>query len=204
MCRRLPLLFVLVLSLLVFREASALTITNLDTLSLGSPLLGPDDFPFSDLGELRNKVYLVGSDYYYVHKVSPEVDSNEFITQFHTGFPVGGFTGVAGWSFSDADDAGGNGSAGDFNLQHLLGQLFWNPTFVWQNDPIKVFFVSTNPPTIGDYVIKNNFAQTDIAESYAPTPEPGSMMLLGSGLAALYGAARRRRNQKSASTPQVV
>ncbi len=40
-----------------------------------------------------------------------------------------------------------------------------------EDPPIKFFFVSTRPPTIGDYNLINSEVGT--GQSFAPTPEPG-------------------------------
>jgi hypothetical protein len=158
-----------------------------------------------EIGILRNWVYYNGELYTYVHKVKPFEDNNKF---FGTAFPVAGFTGVAGWDFEDSEDAGGCGgpdpappptcpadffNIGDFLITGGPGlPLGWTATFDWDDDDkIHFFYVSTNPPRIGNYHLTGG-PGTGTAESYAPTPEPGSLMLLGSGVAALYGAVRRR------------
>ena len=63
------------------------------------------------MGEAVNTVYFDGSLYTYVHEVIPSLNDNFALT---TGFDVAGYTGTAGWSFSDAGAAGGSGTAMDF------------------------------------------------------------------------------------------
>ena len=68
------------------------------------------------MGEAVNTVYFDGSLYTYVHEVIPSLNDNFALT---TGFDVAGYTGTAGWSFSDAGAAGGSGTPMDF--------LFFDP-----------------------------------------------------------------------------
>ena len=84
--------------------------------------------------------------------MTPALNNN---TLFDTEFNVGGFTGVAGWSFSSAAGVGGAGNAMDFALDEIAGRLLWRVVFGdgagWDSaEPITFFFVSTKGPTIGD------------------------------------------------------
>ena len=46
-----------------------------------------------------------------------------------TEFSVGGFSGIAGWSFSDALRAGGTGTDRDFRIDYVSGRLNWFTQF---------------------------------------------------------------------------
>jgi hypothetical protein len=236
MARKLVFAFLLTLSLLIARDASAVEFTPTDLNDwfgdFPSTLLDPpgtNDDPIisssGTLGTLRNRVYLFEDPdeilpdlYTYVHKVLPTKDNNTF---FNTAFgPIGGLTNsvfstcsavnvCAGWDFTQANNAGADDdpdfdNADAFLLNLESGALDWTTRFNtslgnwWDTgDNIKFFYVSTNPPssTLRDYGLSASAVSPGTAQSYAPTPEPGSMLLLGSGLAALYGA-RRRHNQK--------
>jgi hypothetical protein len=175
------------------------------------------------VGLLVNFVYFNDAtlEYTYEHWVVPTEDSAAF---FNTGFDVPGFTGTAGWQFDDSIAAGGCGGPsptcnpapfdeiGDFIIQGEVGSgssLNWAAfgTLVddgWDaGDLVRFFYVSTKGPREGgNYNL--TAGPTGTGQSYAPTPEPGSMLLLGSGLATLYGAARRRRSQKNGSTAEIA
>lgn len=224
MARKFVLVLGLTTSLLLARETSAVEITpiDLDTWLSGSagPLFHPptssDLFEQAPpattaLGLLSNAVYrnLTTGLYTYVHTVTPTVNNATF---FNTGFEVTGFTGVAGWRFSDSDNhAGGCGGpsascdGGDFMVVGnpvVPSQLLWftHPDNLFNEwdalQSISFFFVSSRAPVAGaNYNLTAGAGPTGTAQSFAPAaiPEPGSMVLLGSGLVALYGATRRRR-----------
>jgi len=211
MVRKLTSVLVLVITLLAASDAFAINIvpTDFDTWITGPAVPGKpttvDDFtvaapPPDSNGTLTNDVYLNGGLYTYVHTVTPSVINNIL---FNTGFFAQGFTGVAGYSFSDTFAAGGGGGTNDFVVSDILGQLNWNTAFPsigspsgWDiGDAITFFYVSTNPPGLGDYNL--GALEVGTGQSYAPLaaiPEPGSIALLASGLVGLYAARRRRRS----------
>jgi hypothetical protein len=230
MTRRFVTLLVMAFSLLVTRQASAALITPVDledwiiSGSIGDPVPGfpatIDTFDVAppavgSLGFLINAVFFndTSLEYSYLEFVVPSANNAAF---FNTGFDVPHFTGTAGWWFATSDAAGGCGGPGgscpgDFIIQGEIGSgspIAWNAFGDFFNEwdtgeVVALFYVSTRDPREGgNYNL--TAGATGTAQSYAPTPEPGSMLLLGSGLATVYGAARRRRSQKSGSTAEIA
>jgi hypothetical protein len=198
--------------LLVGRQASAVTIipaTDWDPIvtEIDDPIRTSVDVFDGDLGALVDAVYVIddGAFYYYAHTVVPLFFN---AAEFNTQFPVGGFADIAGYSFGMACTAAGMPPPGVCTDPEDLftisldpdGTIDWNVNFPDESwdflEGVTFFFGSRNPPAaeLKTYKLKNSEIHTT-ADSLAPTPEPGSMLLLGSGLAALYGA-RRRRMQK--------
>lgn len=169
--------------------------TDLDGLALGALVDSlSDDFLSgggSDVGDLDNELYYDGSLYTYVHEVSP---GSNFISEFNTAFNVLGFNGVAGWSFSDASGAGGAGTAADFALNlDPDGTLDWETAaslFFGTGDSIRFFFQSPYNAGLGDYNLINGVTGT--GTSFAPVPEPATVLLLGTSLLVLGGGLRRK------------
>jgi hypothetical protein len=207
MLRKLTIVLSLAMSLLVTQQASAIPV-NLDTYLTPADVIiaGPLTDPFlvakpntPPMGEAVNTVYFDGSLYTYVHEVRPTLNDNFAL---NTQFDVAGYTGTGGWSFGDAAGAGGTGTLMDF-LFFETGPLSWvsfiglfdfPPTLGWDaSEPIKFFFVSTRPPTLGFYNLIGKESGTALSYAPAAVPEPGSIALLGSGLVGLYTALRRRR-----------
>ena len=209
MIRRLTVVIGLAMSMMVARDASALPITPVDldswvrgsTVGSQSGLFNVANQPLT-IGDISSTVFFDGSQYTYVHTVTSHVSlpNNSY---FATAFSVAnGFTGIAGWSFSDARSAGGKGTDTDFFLNEDQGRLFWFMRFTsgpdlrsgWDSfEPIAFFFVSVQPPDLRAYDLLSPDAGVGTAQTLGPIPEPGSFVLLGSGLAGLYAAVRRRR-----------
>jgi PEP-CTERM motif len=213
MIRRLTVLIGLAMSMMVARSASAIPITpvDLDTWVPGSIVGSHANLfdvasPPATIGAISSNVFVDGNQYTYVHTVTPHVtlQSN---SHFATAFSVAnGFTGVAGWSFSDAGSAGGTGTNTDFLLTEDQGRLTWSLRFTstgpdrrsgWDPfEPIAFFFVSSQPPGARVYDLLTPDIGLGTAQTLGPIPEPGSFVLLGSGLAGLYASVRRRRSPK--------
>lgn len=176
--------------------------TNYDTVLIGGLVASSSD-PINTaapppvfMGVLESRVFFDGSVYTYVNTVTPTIDD---VTHFNTAFTVAGFTGVAGYSFSDTFGVGATGTNVDFFTATVNDRIQWlgldrGLADNWDaGESIRFFFRSTKPPTVGDYNLLNGEAGT--GTGFEPVPEPGTIALLGSGLVGLY--ARHRRKQKS-------
>lgn len=213
MIRKLTVVIGLAMSVLVAQTAAAIPITpvDLDSRVLGS-IVGSQSDLFkiahspATMGDISSNVFFDGSQYTYVHTVTPHVNLQSD-SYFATAFSVArGFTGIAGWSFSDAGTAGGSGTDTDFLLNEDQGRLAWSMRFAttgpdrrsgWNPfEPIAFFFVSVQPPGARDYDLQSPDIGLGTAQTLGPIPEPGSFVLLGSGLAGLYASVRRRRGPK--------
>ena len=111
MVRTLPVVIGVAMSLLGAREARAIPITPVDLLGGESIVQEHHDFIGTSTSRVIGEVFSVVSvdssgRYLYYHTVIPWLTNN---TLFDTQFTVHGFAGIAGWSFTEALDAGGSG-----------------------------------------------------------------------------------------------
>ncbi len=187
--------------------AATVTPADLDVSTYGTLIEGPttDDFLDSsqtDIGDIRNWVYEDTSGastlYTYVHQVTAGVNN---ISEFNTGFNVKGFNGVAGWDYTEASTAGGDGDADDFLITlDPDGTLDWNReagSAAWwdSGEAITFFFQSNRPPRLGTYNLINSSVGT--ATSFAPVPLPPAG-LMGLGLLGGLGLLSRMKKRRSA------
>jgi hypothetical protein len=226
MVRTLTVVIGMAMLLLAARDASAIPITltpvDLDSWVGGTIVRSRSDLfktqsdPPITTGEISSQVFFDGVDEYtYAHRVMSYVNVySAGVTSFQiTGNPTG-FTGIAGWSFSDALRAGGTGTGSDFDIlwSEDVGyrSLQWSHLFDWWDpfEPIQFFFVSStrrscpsfNPHcSVGGWLYdlsSRDFDGMSRAPGLAPIPEPGSIALFGSGLVGLFAAMRRRQRAK--------
>ena len=186
--------------------AVLITSSNLDSFELGPAIIGPlgPEVPGTfvtndsiDIGNLRSSVFCpFGTEqadcpsasvetYIYRHIVTPSTND---VTSFTADFPVNGFTGVAGYSFTESGAVGGNGNNTDFNIvfnDDSDETLVWSlaagsDRFFDSGETITFFWQSTNSPAgpIGSYRINNAVTGTAIGPAPSSTtsttsvPEP--------------------------------
>lgn len=203
------LLGLLALSVLMVAPAAAVVIpvTDYDTIAglVVVPGFGPitDDIEtpaLVDVGDMTNTVFTDGTLFYYVHTIdlAPAVISN--LSEFNSS--PGAFQAhpalFAGYSFSDALAAGFPVAATAFGIERDPDDsLDFNATTTdFDGGESITFFGATGyspSPTLVDYNFTNGSVAT--AQSYAPAPEPTTLLLLGTGLLGLTW--RKRRQQRA-------
>jgi len=187
-------------------SAATLTSTDFDTLDIGNLYAAEVTSSWTDVGSgadngnLTAAVYLKDGIFTYALNLDPEFGSR--ISEFNTGFEVAGFTGTAGFSFSDVTAAGAPAASDAFsidyeddttldwntNLDYLYGNNFWR-----NGESITFFFQSSlAPDSEGTYNFLSPVSQTS---NYAPTavPVPGAIYLLGYGMMGIGALQRKRR-----------
>lgn len=153
----------------------------------------------SNMGTLTSQVFQNASIFTYVFNIAPTVTN---VSGVNTGFPALGFNMVAGYSVSQAT-AGGTSfdilynDTTDLRLAWLVPEDAAGNLIVWSNTtPITFFFQSTLGPGGGAYNLINRVVGSGVGYAsapapVAPVPEPGTLMLVGFGLAGIGALGRR-------------
>lgn len=227
--RRLPpafLLLALICAILFGRIGVAeayidhdLTPVDLAAIAPGDLLQGPELTDFVTniysppvIGTLAVTVYQSAGLYTYTLEVTPEYGE-----EFNFGFPVGGYTGtgfeggfngVAGYRFTQAENAGSVTGAGAFRQSiNADGTLDWavrtdesgfyeRDERHWTEKPVTFFFQTTAAPGMnGLYNLGPDAGETfNLAPGAgSPVPLPSAAVLLASGLLGGFGLMRRGR-----------
>lgn len=179
-----------------------ITPQDIDSIDLGEVIVGPlgsvvsDDFTTvssQDIGDLNSSVFANSATglFTYTHQVTPGIDD---IDSFAVSFVDSGFNGVAGYDFSEANIAGGNGDGTDFNNSFVDGTdetINWiipngTDSFFDAGETI-TFFWQSNLRPVGPFGTYNLSSGSSLGNAIGPTPnapvpepvtEPRSLGLL--------------------------
>lgn len=188
--------------IIITNASTSVNPQDLSSIDLGEVIIGPlgsvvsDDFTTNsseDIGDLNSSVFDNSATglFTYTHQVIPGVND---IDSFAVSFPASGFNGVAGYDFSQASAAGGNGDETDFDISFngiTNETITWNITssgdsFFDTGETITFFWQSTLRPVgpFGTYNLDNNSSSGNAlgpspnAPNPEPIPEPSSWGLL--------------------------
>ncbi len=202
-------------------NAATVTPTNLNGITLGGSVAGPLTSVFKGydastatvvtFADMTGQVFDNSGIYTYRFTVTPADGTGgtfqeEHVKKFNTNFSVEGFTGVAGWDYTQPPSYGGPSGSGGFAVTQLSnGTRYWiaaptgtNAQAEWWNaaDPVTFFFQSTKAPAgPGSYGLADNINGS--ALNYSVVPTPASALLAVPALALLgLGYMIRRRNQQ--------
>ena len=169
---------------------SSQTTNNLDAIGNNTP--APINLGFGILSGAGNVISVAGSDAQGGFPISGtnlfQIDGQGFTLTLNTAVTAFGFYAI------DVGDVGGQLSLTEFgNVPHTVPTASGGVLFFGVTDTTPFSSITFNNSSLSDRFNFDDFTIGTVNEDLAAVPEPATLLLLGTSLAGMAGAAWKRR-----------